>query len=149
MFNAFPTGSEDTELRLRSVDAVLVGVPSEAICEAAQRFTGGLVEGQSARFAPSVAEFAQEARRISALLPYRGQKAIAKRDDWKPQPPEHRIRMGFKMSMLSAAFGRENGTDKVKEANEQGLEYLIALAQVWGVPVPPELESPSDESAVA
>lgn len=119
------------------MESVLEGQPSEAICEAARRFAGGLVEGQSPRFAPAVAEFAQEVRRIAALLQYRGRPALPKpKDDWKPQPPEERMRMGFRMSMLSAGLSREGGAQMVKAANEAGMSHLIELAREWKVPVP-------------
>lgn len=142
MMNAFPAGSEDTELRLRSIEAVLAGVPSDAICEAAKRFAGGLVDGQSARFAPSVAEFAQEVRRIAELHKYRGRPSLPKpkEDDWTPQPKEHRERMGFKMSMLSAGLARDGGAAMVAEAHRKGLSHLIELARAWNVPVPDGLE---------
>jgi hypothetical protein len=50
-----------------------------------------------------------------------------------------RIRMGFKMSVLSASLAVKDGADRVAEANRKGLEYLIALGQEWGVPVPEAL----------
>lgn len=142
MMNAFPAGSEDTELRLRAIDDVTRGVPSDAVCEAARRFTGGMVDGQNARFAPSAAEFAQEARRLADLLKYRNRPALPKpkEDDWTPQPKEHRERMGFKMSMLSAGLARDGGAAMVAEAHRKGLPHLIELARAWNVPVPDGLE---------
>lgn len=43
-------------------EAVLKDISSQAVIEAAQRFTMGEVQGQSKTFAPSVAEFVTEAR---------------------------------------------------------------------------------------
>lgn len=124
------------------MEAVLEGISSEAICEAAKRYAGGLVEGQNTRFAPSVAEFAQEVRRIASILPYRGRKALPKpKDERGPNSPEDQIRMGFKMSMLSAGLGRDGGATLVREANDKGLGELIELARTWGIPVPAELAS--------
>lgn len=64
MLNAFPQTANDKELTLRTFEAVLRGVSSRAVTEAAARFVSGLVASQSVTFAPSVAEFAQEARRL-------------------------------------------------------------------------------------
>lgn len=100
----------------------------------------GLVPEQSDTFAPSPAKLAIEARRIASLLPYRGKSLPAQRPYFYQEPkPEERIRMGFKMSVLSASFGRANGADMVAEANKRGLEDIVALGQSWGVPVPEEL----------
>lgn len=115
-------------------------IPAQAVIEAAERFTSGLVPNQNKTFAPSVAEFATEARRIADLLPYRGTKSLTQRPYFYQEPkPGERIRMGFKMSVLSASFGRKDGADMVAEANTRGLEDLVALGQSWGVPVPEEL----------
>lgn len=146
MLNAFPQSAADIRGLLLTFDQALTGVTDQAITEAAGRFIAGDVAGQSPRFAPSVAEFVQEARRVDALLPYRNRSALPRpsrdreydpcfrRDDLKT-----RIRMGFKMAVLSASFGVKNGADMVAEANGRGLEDLIALGQRWGVPVPEEL----------
>lgn len=52
--------------------------------------------------------------------------------------PEVRIRMGFKMALLSKALSLRM-VEKVRQANERGLEDLMALAQEWGVPIPESL----------
>ena len=120
--------------------AALRDVTSQAVIEAAQRFTCGDVRDQSRTFAPSVAEFVQEARRIADLIPYRGRQML-------PAPVHRphryddagtRVRMGFKMQVLSAAIALK-AVDRVKEANERGLEDMVALGQEFGVPVPEEL----------
>lgn len=127
---------------LLTYDEDTTGVPDQAIIEAAGRFRRGEVAGQNKTFAPSIAEFCTEARRIAELLPYRGMISLPKqyshtfvpRDD-----PQTRARMGFKMSVLSASMDVKNGADMVSEANKRGLEDMIALGQTWGVPVPDEL----------
>lgn len=43
-------------------ELAVAGLSSQAITEAAQRFIGGVVEGQSMDFAPAAPRFAQEAR---------------------------------------------------------------------------------------
>lgn len=47
---------------LLTYEQALIAVGEQAICEAAARFRDGDVVGQSKTFAPSVAEFVQEAR---------------------------------------------------------------------------------------
>jgi len=143
MLNSFPQqAATDSETLLKTYSAVLRDISSQAITETAQRFVTGDIAKQSKTFPPSVAEFVQEARLIEEILPYRGRQSLPppnrdtyfRRDD-KPT----RIRMGFKMSVLSASFAVKDGADMVAQANKGGLEHLIALGQQWGVPVPEEL----------
>lgn len=112
------------------------GIPDQAIIDAAGRFRRGVVEGHNKTFAPSIAEFCAEARRtpVAAFRPIQFHREPFKHDD-----KATRIRMGFKMSVLSAGLGIAGGPDRVAEANRRGLEDLIALGQTWGVPVPDEL----------
>lgn len=49
-------------------DQALTGVSDQAIGEAVTRFICGDVQGQSKTFAPSVAEFVQEARRLQDVF---------------------------------------------------------------------------------
>lgn len=130
---------------LLTYDEDTTGVPDQAIIEAAGRFRRGEVQAQNKTFAPSIAEFCTEARRIAELLPYRGMSKLPKptpdyifvpRDD-----PKTRARMGFKMAVLSASFCVKGGAEQVAEANRRGLEDMVALGQTWGVPVPDELWS--------
>lgn len=120
-------------------EAVLRDVSPQAIIEAAQRFVSGLVPGQSATFAPSIAEFAQEARRIDEVLPLRGRPKLTYT---KPAPvhqtQKDRIRMSFKLSVLSEGL-RLRQVDRVAEANKAGMDEMMALAQDWGVSIPEEL----------
>jgi hypothetical protein len=67
MLNSFPQSSGDVELRLRTFAAALVDVPDNAISAAAKRYIRGEVPKQETRFAPSVAEFCNEARAQAAL----------------------------------------------------------------------------------
>jgi hypothetical protein len=141
MLNSFPQGqATDQELLLRTYEAVLRDVSSEAITETAERFSGNRVTGQSDTFAPSVAQFATEARRMDGLIPYRNRPRLAppERAHHHFDDPKTRIRMGFKMSVLSAGIGLKR-VDEVARANAEGLDSLMALAQQWGVPIPEEL----------
>lgn len=67
MLNAFPQGNGNPDLMMGTYEAVLRDVTSQAVIEAAQRFTAGDVAGQNRTFAPSVAEFTQEARRVAEI----------------------------------------------------------------------------------
>jgi hypothetical protein len=116
-------------------------VSSQAITETAQRFISGDVPDQSRTFSPSVAEFVQEARRWASLIPYRDRPSLPPPVRSQPHrfdDEQTRIRMGFKMNVLSAAIGLK-AVDRVAEANRRGLEDMIALGQEFGVPVPEEL----------
>lgn len=207
MLNGFPqSAAADKQALLLTFGRALSGVSDQAIIDAAQRYVSGLVPGQSATFAPAVAEFSQEARRLDEeqrdrlsrprrnLFIYRKPNApllernitkeyafrlidqgvhprgsiwcpgpLDNRPDigdlfapdpkWKParsidwksdtqpyQPDDSaaRIRMGFKMAVLSAglALGK---VDDVAQANKEGLDSLMALAQRWGVTIPESL----------
>lgn len=82
MLNGFPQGNANPDLTMATFEAALRDVTSQAVIEAAQRFTCGDVTGQSRTFAPSIAEFVQEARRIADLIPYRDRPRLP--------PPSHR-----------------------------------------------------------
>jgi hypothetical protein len=142
MLNSFPQqAATDSETLLRTYSAVLRDVSSQAITETAQRFISGDAPDQSRTFAPSVAEFVQEARRWASLIPYRDRPALPAPVRSQPHrfdDEQTRIRMGFKMNVLSAAIGLK-AVDRVAEANRRGLEDMIALGQEFGVPVPEEL----------
>lgn len=141
MLNAFPQqATANIKGLLLTYDEDTIGIEDQAIVEAAIRFRRGLVEGQNKTFAPSIAEFITEARRIADLLPYRGRASLPPppREPFRHDDAKTRIRMGFKMSVLSAglALGK---ADDVARANAKGLDELMALGQLWGVPIPEEL----------
>lgn len=68
MLNSFPQGSGNPDLTMGTYEAVLSSVSSQAIVDAAQRFTAGDVPDQNRAFAPSVAEFVQQARKQDEYL---------------------------------------------------------------------------------
>lgn len=141
MLNAFPQSAADLRGLLLTYDQALTGVSDQATCEAAQRFVTGDVKDQSRTFAPSVAEFVQEARRIAELIPYRDRVGLPAPANYRPHrfdDEKTRIRMGFKMKVLSAGIAMST-VDRVAEANKRGLDDMMALGQEWGVPVPDEL----------
>jgi hypothetical protein len=61
---------------LRTYRAVLANCSSQAIVEAAQRFTTGRVPDQSKTFAPSVAEFLGEVERQQELIDIKKKPAL-------------------------------------------------------------------------
>jgi hypothetical protein len=62
MLNAYPQTGGNPDLTMATYEMALRDLSSQAVTEAAQRFTMGDVPGQSKTFAPSVAEFVTEAR---------------------------------------------------------------------------------------
>lgn len=137
MVNAFPQSAADLRGLLLTYEEDTTGIHDQAIIDAAGRFRRGEVAGHNNTFAPSIAEFCVEARR-TPVAAYRSLPSPY-REPFKHDDKPTRIRMGFKMSVLSAGLGIAGGPDRVAEANRRGLEDLIALGQEWGVPVPDEL----------
>lgn len=136
MLNSFPQGSNDLDLTLRTFQSILGNLSSQAITETAQRFAAGEVQGQSLKFAPSVAEFTQEARRIESLLPYRNQPQITfRRDSYEPLPEDEDARMRLKMPLWSEAMKRGQ-IERLATALASGLDHVVALAQEWEVAIP-------------
>ncbi len=123
-------------------ESVLQGLSPQAITDAASRFTKGDVRGQSMTFAPSIAEFVAEARKRQEYLELlaRPKLAIPQRFIRDPTPDE-KLRVGFKMKVLTESRNHPEGPDKVAQANERGLRDMIELGQAWGIPVPDALWS--------
>jgi len=135
MLNSFPQSPADLRALLLTYDQALDGVSDKAIEKAALAFISGQVEGQNKTFAPSVAEFCSEARRTPYLV---NRQAPVSYLPHKHDDPSTRVRMGFKMAVLSASIGMGK-VDLVADANRRGLDDIIALGQQWGVPVPEEI----------
>lgn len=143
MLNAFPQTANDKELTLRTFEAVLRGVSSRAVTEAAARFVSGLVAGQSVTFAPSVAEFALEARRIDEW--FERQEAIAAR---QALPTVHYIpdgrapfevaQQGLKHANAHRPIIQENASFEQFQALSKagqlprGASWVAALATIYG-----------------
>lgn len=140
MLHAFPQSAADIRALLLTFDQALRGVSDQAITETAELYFSGRVPNQNTTFAPSVAEFCVEARRVDSMLPYRGRQStpLPKPEFFREPKPEDRVRMGFKLSVLSAgvAMGK---VDMVAEANDLGLDDMIALGQQWGIRIPEAL----------
>ncbi|TGQ11206.1 hypothetical protein EN858_14890 [Mesorhizobium sp. M4B.F.Ca.ET.215.01.1.1] len=63
MLEGFPLTAGNPDLTISAFELAIQGLSPAAIIEAARRFNAGLVEGQSADYAPTPARFAQEARK--------------------------------------------------------------------------------------
>jgi len=67
LMNAFPQGTQNVDLTMKTFETICADFPSQVVIDVAQRFSAGMVEGQSKRFAPSVAEFVSEVRRVNDM----------------------------------------------------------------------------------
>jgi hypothetical protein len=121
-------------------EAVLQDVTSQAIIEAAQRFTAGDVPEQSRTFAPSVAEFVQQARRQEEHISIRDTPRLPAPRGYVPAADipgaQHRMRLKMPMWRYAYAHGR---MDELAAANEAGFGAMVVLASKWGIKVPQEL----------
>lgn len=77
MLSAFPQGSSNPDLTMKTFEAVLRDASSESIARAAGRFCAGDVKDQSLKFAPSVAEFSQEVQRCAEYLDLQARPRLA------------------------------------------------------------------------
>lgn len=68
MLNAFPQGSSNPDLTMRTFEAALADCSDAAIVRSASRYTKGDVPQQSMKFAPTVPEFVQEVRKCQEVI---------------------------------------------------------------------------------
>jgi hypothetical protein len=68
MLNAFPQGSSNPDLTMRTFEAALADCEDEAIVKAASRYTTGDVPEQSLKFAPTIPEFVQQVRKCQEFI---------------------------------------------------------------------------------
>ena len=138
---------DDPKRRLAGYLLALNGNPLWAIQETARRFIRGEVKGQSTRWSPHPPELAQVARGL--VDEYRAEQQYQKPPPkaeraYSPDGAE-RARMRLKMPMLHRAFGNASLMSELAAANEAGMEAMVLLAGRWGIPVPAELLSQTDE----
>lgn len=141
MLNGFPLSAGNPDVTMASIEAELEHVTSQAIIEAALAFRGGHVPGQNLDFPPSVPRFCAEVRRIEAEHRFAARPALPapEPDAWDRAPASERARMRLKMPMLQHA----HGTPRIHAlhalvARRAPFEDYIALAQSWGMMIPPE-----------
>lgn len=141
MLNGFPQGSSDPDVLLRTYEAVLDGVEPTIIADTAKRFTSGEVEGQSATFAPSVAQFNQEARRLADIRSYRDRRALPSPNQRGGTPPFIVAREKAKTKFDGwTVFKKDIGYDEFRNLSKSraipvGGVWCAALATVF---LPPE-----------
>lgn len=141
LLNAFPQ-ARDTDPRglLYAFGVALEGVSTEAIIQAARRYIGGNVPGQDKNYAPTAAQFAEEARSR--------QEYIAMRSTPRIQAPVSRPSGGmapFQMQQQKALAEnadrpviKENATyDEFKAMSKAGSlpagsSWVACLAIIYG-----------------
>ena len=127
MLNAFPqSAAADTKALLLTFDAALTGVSGQAVCEAAQRYTAGLVPAQNLTFAPSVAEFASEARKQADVIAIRSQPRIS--------PPSYRPGRLAPFQIAAERAKAANAHRPVIQENAT-LEQFQAMSRAGQLPV--------------
>jgi hypothetical protein len=155
LFAAYPepwndrTAEHAGDLAQAKVSAYMLGLeglPSWAIEQTVKEFIQGKIDRPTRRKGalPTVEEISAEAR-VHVEREGSKQRAETARVEQLAErkqefPEEHRVRMGFKMSMLSMGLARRE-VEKVAVANARGIDDMIALAQEWRVPVPESLWS--------
>lgn len=139
MLNAFPMGNSNPDAMMGSYELALQGLCPTAVIEAARRFTLGDVQGQSKTFAPSIAEFVQEARQRQEYIDI---KALP-----KLPPPVYRHHTGTPFyirqektrtrykdcAILAENVGIDEYRRRVREFPE-GHAWIAAVATVYGPP---------------
>jgi hypothetical protein len=141
MLNAFPQGNANPDLTMATFEASLGSASSAAVIEAAQRFTAGDIPGQSRTFAPSVAEFTQEARKV--------EEAIQLRNRPRLPPPSYRrgplapFEVGKQKALAANAhlpvLFEDVSYDQFRRLSSEGQipaggKWVAALATVYGPP---------------
>jgi hypothetical protein len=133
MLNSFPQGSADPDVLIATFEKATAHVDNRAIAEAARRFTCGEVKTANPTFAPSVAEFVQECRRVPIERP-----SLPKPERELSVDDAAKARLRLKMPMYRYAT-ECNLMPQLDAANRSGFSAMIALADRWGVPIPEEL----------
>lgn len=155
LFSAYPEPYSDKgaagadELMAARVSAYMLGLeglPGWAIKQAVTDFIQGKIERPARRKGalPTVEEVSVEARihvdKEASRQRAERQRAEQLAEERYEMPLEHRVRMGFKMALLSAAWASPlTRMDRLADANQQGMDHLMALAQEWSVPIPESL----------
>lgn len=137
MLNEFPTTNQDYQVRLLTLDKLLAEMSDTAIIEAAERFAGGEVEGQSTTFPPTGPDIVAEVRRRQEYIDLKA----------KPRIPVYRHHTGApfyvrqektrtkysECQILAENLNLDEYRRRVKEFPE-GHAWIAALATVFGPP---------------
>jgi hypothetical protein len=133
MLNSFPQGSGDPDALIATFEKATAHIDNRAITEAARRFTVGEVKGANPSFAPSVAEFMQECRRVPIERP-----SLPAPERELSLDAAAKARMRLKIPMYRHAT-ECNLMPQLDAANRAGFSSVIALADRWSIEIPAEL----------
>lgn len=139
MLNGFPSTTDSFDLLLDTYRRQLADLSAEAVERAANRFLAGDVPGQQKRFAPTVPEFVEDARRCQDVLDMQARPRLA--------PPVYRrgplAPFEIKMEKARAENAHlpllfENvGYDQWRKLSQQnqipvGAKWVAAIGVVYG-----------------
>lgn len=111
---------------MQTYEAVLRDVSSQAVTDAAKRFMNGDVPGQSKTFAPSVAEFVQEARNLEEYIALRN----------RPRIPGHVYRPGpLKPFEVRAEKARAENADRPVLFEDIGFDQFRKMCSDKNLPM--------------
>lgn len=127
MINGFPQSTADIRALLLTYDQALSAVSDPAISEAVTRFICGDVQGQSKTFAPSVAEFVQEARKQQDIIDTISRRRIA--------PPSHVPTGGLAPFQIARQKALTKFQDCPVIAENVGHIEFMAMSKARQIPV--------------
>lgn len=141
MLNAYPLGAGDPDVLLATFEKACADFDPGVIQEVAARYADGRVEGQRTDFAPTVAQFATEARRIADLWQYRNRPALPAPSHYRSTPPfmvrTEQARTRFAgWSVFKADVGYDEARNLSKAGQlPVGATWCSALATIFLPPV--------------
>lgn len=122
-------------------EAVLAGMSSQAVIEAAQRFTMGDVSGQSKTFAPSIAEFVAEARQRQEYIDLKAKPRLPAPNYYQHTgSPFHIRQQKIRTKYQDCPIIQENVSyDEARAMSKAGKipvggAWVAAVATVYGPP---------------
>ena len=139
MLENFPLTNGNPDLIMSGYELAINGLSAQAIIEAAQRFIGGLVEGQSLDFSPTAPRFAQEARRRQEYIDIKAKPGLQAPNFYHHTGSPFHIRQQKtrtkyqECEILAENVGLDEYRRRVKEFPE-GHAWIAALATVFGPP---------------
>lgn len=135
LLNSFPQRAGNHDLLLRTFEEALKDCADDIICDTARKFVGGLIDGQSLTFAPSVAEFTKAARDLAEVR--RAKNALIYRGEEIPHEPINKRIARVRASYAGRTLIADNVTfDKWLElARKKGLpancEFVGLLSSIY------------------
>lgn len=120
-------------------EQVLQGLSPQAVTEAAQRFTMGEVQGQSKTFAPSIAEFVQEAKRRQEYIDIKAKPRLPAPTAYTGTPwhvRQEKARTKYRDCPVikeNVSYDEWRGLSQRREV-PVGSAWVASLATVYGPP---------------